>query len=99
MRKIITGVNEQGQEIELGEIMMKYQTNSDLDRPVLKMLQLKNGDSFFFKFDDKSKKWLLQKDLCFINLESPIIEVYQQMNVTGDICLNDFQEMLYLKFF
>lgn len=99
MRKVITGINKKGQEVEVGKIMMKYQVNSDLDRPVLVLLRLKNEDSFFFKYESNTEKWILQKNLCFLSLESPLIEIYHQMDVTGDIYLDDFREMLFLKYF
>lgn len=99
MWKIVTGKNDKGQEIEIGEIYMKYQANSILDRPVLKMLQLKNKDCFFFKHEDESKCWLLQQHMCFLNLESPVLEIYQEMNVSEETTLEEFQEILFLKYF
>ena len=93
------GKNSKGQEIEVGQIFMKYQTNSDLDRPVMKMLQLKNRDCFYFQYDDDSQCWLLQQHLCFLNLESPILKIYQEMDVSEQTTLEEFQELLFLKYF
>lgn len=105
MNEIIKRVFED-REIIIGDYTTRAATSYEQRNKVMRMLRLyhvltgiQESDIFFFEFNLNKNDWMLNPNLCFLNLESPRLDMFQKKNHYSNLTFDDFIEYVFEKYY